>query len=312
MTTDVVDPLVADPAPAPAKGADPAPAKGKAADPAPAPAPSGDDYDWRGAIAGDDKKLGKRLERFTDLNAFGKSYFEADAKLNDGRRLIIPGADATDEDRAAYSKARGIPDDPKKYEIKAKPPEGYEVTEADKTRLEAITARLHKRGGIHADPEVVNAVHELYYAEQEEAAAFAEATAIRQRELTQGQIAKLWPGAEGKRNISFAQAAAEHYFGKAWSEIKDMQFADGSLLGDNFTFLQALAKVGRDHVEDPIFLEAGRNGADAAKTIDTEIQSIMELRSKDRAQYNSRETQSRLAELYTAKARHEERGQPAQ
>jgi hypothetical protein len=268
-----------------------------------------DDFDWRGAIAGEDKKLAKQLERFTDLPTFGKSFFEAQTMLRDGRRVVIPGAEATDEDHASYAKARGIPDDPKKYEIKAKPPEGYEVTEADKTRLEALTARFHKRGGILADPEVVNAIHEAYYVEQEEAAAFAEAAAIRQRELTKGQIEKIWPGNEGKRNIAFAQAAAEHYFGKAWSEIKDMQFADGSLLGDNFTVLQALAKVGRDHMEDPIFLEAGRNGADPAESLQQEKQSLLALRGKNLAEYNSPKTQKRLAEIYDALARHEERAQ---
>lgn len=270
------------------------------------------DYDWRGAIAGEDKKLAKQLERFTDLPTFGKSWVDAQTIVRDGKRVVIPGADSSDEDRSAYAKARGIPETPDKYKITAKAPEGYEVTEADKTRLAAITERFHKRGGIYADPDVVNAIHEAYYAEQEEAQAMAQATAIRQRELTQAQIAKLWPGQEGKRNIAFAQAAAEKYFGKAWDDIKDMQFVDGSLLGDNFEVLQALAKVGRDHVEDPVFLEAGRNGADPGKTIDSEIQSIMELRSKDRAKYNSREVQGRLAELYTAKARHEERSQPAQ
>jgi len=314
MTTDVVDPPVADPAPAPApaKGADPAPAKGKAPDPAPAPAPSGDDYDWRGKLAGDDAKFRKELDRFTDEPSFANAYKEVRSKATDPRRLMIPGEDASDEDRAAYAKARKIPDDPKKYEIKAKPPEGYEVTEADKTRLEAITARLHKRGGIHADPEVVNAVHELYYAEQEEAAAFAEATAIRQRELTQGQIAKLWPGAEGKRNIAFAQAAAEHYFGEAWADIKDMQFADGSLFGDNFKVLQALAKVGRDHVEDPIFLEAGRNGSDPANNLEQRKMNILSMKYSDPKKFAElTKPGGELEQIYAALERHNERGQAA-
>ncbi len=270
------------------------------------------DYDWRGKLAGEDKKFRKDLDRYTDEPAFAKAFQENRAKATDPRRLMIPGADATDDDRTAYAKARGIPDDPKKYEIKVKPPEGYEVTESDKSRLDALTARLHKRGGIHADPEVVNAVHELYYAEQEEAQAIAQATATRQAELTKTQLAKLWPGAENKRNMAFAQSAAEHFFGKEWTEIKDMQFVDGSLLGDNALFIQAMAKVGRLTMEDPVFTEAGRNGADPGKTLAAEKEQIMALRSTDRAKYNSREVQTRLAEIYDAEARHAERGQSAQ
>lgn len=268
---------------------------------------SASDYDWRGAIAGEDKKLAKRLERFTDLNAFGKSYFEADARLNSGKLLQIPGDDASDEERGAWAKARKIPETHDKYEIKAKPPEGYEVTEADKTRLDALTKRFHARGGIYADPSVVSAIHEAYYAEQEEAQAIAQATALRQAELTKAQIAKLWPGAEGQRNVNFAKSAAEAFFGKTWEDLKDLQFTDGSLLGDNFEFIQAFAKIGRLTMEDPVFTEAGKNGGDPVKTLDTELSEIMALRTSNRAKYNSREVQTRLAEIYTAKERHAER-----
>jgi hypothetical protein len=270
------------------------------------------DYDWRGKLAGEDKKFLKELERFTDEPAFANAYKDVRSKATDPRRLMIPGEDASDEDRAAYAKARKIPDDPKKYEIKVKPPEGYEVTEADKTRLDALTARFHKRGGILADPEVVNAIHEAYYLEQEEAAAFAEATAIRQRELTQGQITKLWPGNEGKRNVSFAQAAVEHYFGKAWEKVKDRQFADGSLLGDDFDFLQAFAKIGRDHVEDPVFLEAGRNGVDPANNLEQRKMNILSMKYFDPKKFAElTKPGGELEQIYAALERHNQRGQAA-
>jgi hypothetical protein len=268
----------------------------------------GSNYDWRGKLAGEDKKFRKLLDRYTDEPSFGKAFQEANTRASDPRRLMIPGEDATDEDRAAFAKARGIPDDPKKYEIKAKPPEGYEVTESDKARLEALTSLFHKKGGILADPAVVNAVHEAYYREQEEAAAYAQATAARQAELTNLQLGKLWPGAEKNRNLSFAKAAASHFFGAEWDELKDMQFADGSLLGDNLQFIKAFAKIGRLTMEDPIFLEAGRNGADPSKTLLDKKAAIMRLRSSDPKAYaEAARDGGELDQINEAIARHEER-----
>jgi hypothetical protein len=271
------------------------------------------DYDWRGAIAGEDKKLSKRLERFTDLTAFGKSYFEADARLNSGKLVSIPGEDATDEDRSAWAKARGIPEDPKKYEIKAKPPEGYEVTDTDKTRLADITAYLHKQGGIYADPAVVNAAHALYYREQETAVAWAEATATRHAELTEEALSKLWPGHEKERNKGFAKAAAVEFFGKEWDEIRNMQFADGSLLGDNLQFVQAFAKIGRLTMDDPMFLEAGRNGADPSKSLLDQKTAIMRLRdSNPKAYAEAAREGGKLDQINEALERHEQRAGASQ
>ena len=292
-------------APAPKASAKAVPAKAEAA-----PAETSDtssDYDWRGKLAGEDAKFRKELDRFTDEGSFAKAYKEVRSKATDPRRVAIPGDDATDDDRAAYAKARGIPETPDKYEIKAKPPQGYEPNDTDKERLTDITAFLHSKGGVYADPAVINAAHELYYREAETAVAYAVATAARQAELTNEELGKLWPGAEKARNIGFAKVAVAHYFGNEWSEIADMQLATGALLGDSAPFIKAWAKVGRETMEDPIFLEAGRNGADASKSIQSELDGLLSLRATNRSKYNSPETQKRLAELYDAKQRHEDR-----
>lgn len=294
---------------APAADAKPAPATkdAKPAKDAPAKdaAPAGDDYDWRAAIAGEDKKLAKRLDRFDALSTFGKSYFELDAKLNSGKMLPLPGEDATDEDRAAFSKALGIPDDPKKYEIKVKPPEGMELNDYDKQRLDAITASLHKAGGFMAHPNVVNEAHRIFYAEREEAEAQMEAAATIAKEKTEAMLSKVWPGQEKKRNLMFAEQAISHFFGKDFKDVAGMQFADGSRLGDNLQFIQAMAKIGRMTMEDPVFLEAGRNGTDAYKSLQQEKAEIMNLRHTNMAAYIAK--QPRLEEIYAALGRHDER-----
>lgn len=266
--------------------------------------------DWRDLLAGEDKKFRTSLDRFTDPGAFGKSYLEAQKAITDGARVRIPGEDASEEERAAYAKARGIPESPDKYEIKVKPPEGMELSERDKDRLSQITANLHKMGGLAADPAVVNLAHQLFYAEREEYDAQAAANAEIAKEKTDSMLSKLW-GSEKARNIGFADAAIQQFFGKDWQAIKDWRGADGVRLGDKLEFVKAFAAVGRVVSEDPVFLEAGRNGGDAAKTLEAERAELMSLRATNPGKYNSRDVQERLQQIYAAMERHNERSQGA-
>lgn len=289
----------ADPAAAAAAGAADA-AGGAAGD-------KGPEFDWRGAIAGEDQKVAKRMERFTDLPAFGKSYFELDARLNSGKLIQIPDANASKEDLAAFAKMRGIPETPDKYQITVQPPKGMELSENDQTRLKAITARLHKAGGLKADPEIVNIAHEIFYEERIEAEAQMEAAAITAREKAEAYLAKRWPGGEMRRNLMIADQAIGEYFGKDFAEIKDMQMADGTRLGDHPEFIEAFAKIGRATLEDPAFLEAGKDGSDAYQSLSDEKAGLMKLRSANPKEYNSERVQNRLEEINIALNRHKER-----
>lgn len=262
--------------------------------------------DWRDLVAGEDKKFRSALDRFTDPGAFGKSYQEAQKAISDGGRVRIPGADATDEDKAAYAKARGIPETPDKYDIKVKPPEGMQLSERDKDRLSQITANLHKMGGLAADPAVVGLAHQLFYAEREEYDAQALANAEIAKEKTESMLSKLW-GSEKARNVGFADAAIQQFFGKDWESMKDWRGADGVRLGDKLEFVKAFAAIGRVVSEDPVFLEAGRNGGDAARTLEAERAELLSLRATNPAKYNSAATQERLQQIYAAMERHNER-----
>lgn len=73
----------------------------------------------------DDRAL---LGRFGDLKTLVKAFKDnmSTARAKTEGLVKVPGQDATPEDRAAYLKAIGVPDDPKGYDIKApeKLPEG--------------------------------------------------------------------------------------------------------------------------------------------------------------------------------------------
>ena len=125
-------------APAPASsGESHASASTGSASPASSPASSSpaasnwlpEDWKGRAAMALDPSERGKAasfLER-RDLSAVIKSGLHADARINEltkamEGRIAIPGENATDEERAAYRAAMGIPSQASDYEIWA--PEG--------------------------------------------------------------------------------------------------------------------------------------------------------------------------------------------
>lgn len=139
MSTATLDTPTETPAPvlggaAPAQTPPPAPA---ATPPAPAgdtPLPKG----WHESILTPDGKFAEKwqdqlpddfaddramLGRYSDLKSFVKAFKDnmTAARAKSEGLVKIPGQDATDEDRAAYYKAIGVPDDPKGYGIK--PPE---------------------------------------------------------------------------------------------------------------------------------------------------------------------------------------------
>lgn len=88
--------------------------------------------DWRKSFAGEDADALKALNRFTDPKAFYESFKQKDAYINSGTKVTVPGSDASQEVIDAWNKARGVPDAADGYKIEAKPPEGVQVSDADK------------------------------------------------------------------------------------------------------------------------------------------------------------------------------------
>jgi hypothetical protein len=152
-----------------------------AALPADAPPPSSDwPSDWRERIAGDDRRALDQLKRHGSPAEIWKKARSLEQMLSSGEfRRELP-KDATDEERAAWRRERGIPETPQGYSIEL--PDGVVLGEADRPVVDAFTAAVHQKGW---DNTRVNEALGWYYAEQErQLAARAEAdNAFRQKGL---------------------------------------------------------------------------------------------------------------------------------
>ena len=298
--TVVLDaPAAATPSAAPAKGDAPVPAA-SGTDPIPAPAgsepapaagaePSADD--WRKAMAGEDADALKELGRYNSQADVAKALVEAKKTIRKGDegKIKLPGADATPEELAAFHKTIGVPEKPDGYKITAAPPEGMEVSEADKAFLSGVTEKLHAKGGWLATPEGVNAAHTFYYEMMQEQAAQMAAAAVTTAQTTDKELKTEW-GSEHKINMTYANSALTAFVpsGKA-DDLLNLELAGGGKLGANKTFIQMMASAGRATTEDAAFL-ATLNGGEgmSADAVDDEIKAIQALRTTDSKAYDAK------------------------
>lgn len=281
---------VADPKAAPAD-TKAAPAKTEAAPSSDAPA-----FDWRKEIAGDDEKLAKNLERFTDLKALHKAFDDTQKALRDGGRIKLPGKDATEDDIKAFAKSVGIPEKADGYKIKLDLPEGVQLDEADQAQLKQITEYLHGKGGMAAAPETVKAAQELYVELRENMQASLVAQGQKAHQETLATLKKEW-GPEFKANIGYAQAAVQGLFGKeAASDILGMRLEDGTRLGDYQPFLRAMNIAGRQLAQDPLFLPTNNLQSDPKSMAQrkAEIYALRNGTPDQQKQYRSPEIQQEL------------------
>lgn len=270
-----VTPAPAQPAAAtPAPGADPA--TPPASDPAPQP-------DWRATIAGEDAKIRENLERFATPADFYKSFTDTQTALRNKTEGMVklPGEGASDEEKQAFAKALGIPESPDKYEIKVKPPEGLEVSEADKAFLGKITAKLHATGSFAAHPEAANIAHEVYYEMMQEQA--AQIAAAAQQKAAEGkQTLQQVYGNNFELEMKHANAALTAFGPRDPEKLKgflNRQLLDGTKLGDDPEIIQMLVRASRATQEDPMFLSTLSDGLPSNPAdVQSKIDDIMKLR----------------------------------
>lgn len=256
--------------------------------------------DWRKAIIearakGDEaaaKKLEAKLGRFNDPGNLFDSLEESQRKITEltaKGTLRVPGADATDEDKAAFSKALGVPEKPDGYKIdyKAVTPDGYEVSDADKTDISAIAAALHAEGGTAATPAAVNAAAKVYFGMKAEAESNRLANALKARATAKSELQSQW-GGDYTENVGLSNAGAQATFGKAWNEVRTIRLEDGTFLGDYKPLIEAMAMAGRMAQQDPLFAKTHQMTGDV-RSIDQRIKEIRALRtsgkSADQAEY---------------------------
>jgi hypothetical protein len=239
-----------------------------------APAGGGD---WRAALAGEDRSALKTLSRFSDGNAFWKSYQSMRQRLSSGDRSAL-SPDATAEQVAEWRLANGIPETAQAYEIALE--DGLQIGESDRALVDQYLDVAHK---LNHTPDQVNANLNWYFAlarQHEEGIADANLAA---RNDCEAELREDW-GAEYRATLN---------------GIASM--LDGTNLLNQPGVMRWLAELSREL--NPVATVVGAGGA-SLTGIEDEIAQIEGVMREDRSKYNRDERmQERLRKLYGARER---------
>lgn len=205
--------------------------------------------DWRQRLAGGNKGALKTLERFTSPDAFFGAYSEMRSRLDSGEVIRKPGKDASDEEKAAFFKAIGVPEKPTEYIDNLTLPDGMAMSKEDKEILGQFAESAHAAG---APQSVIDAAGSWYLGfQREQADALDKQDRDNAREATE-DLKGEWRG-DFEQNVRVGQmlfkdapggteASGEGLFAR----LMGGRMADGRRIGDDPQMLRWMATQGRE------------------------------------------------------------------
>ena len=260
--------------------------------------------DWREEFTGGDDKLKNAISRYRSPKDVAKALVDAKNYIRANRRGIeMPGEDATDEEVAEFRKAMNIPESAQEYEIDWE--DGGQPSETDKVILDSFADQMHKA---NATPKQLQAAVNWY----NDKVRSMEQERLENRHNaqveTQTTLKAEW-GGEYKSNLNAIKQFITSQMGgdeDAAVELFRTPLADGSMLGDNLSFIKMLATPAVDYV-GPNAIYSG----DSVKTIATleeRKEELLSLRSTDPNKYKSDRVQNELIGIYDKLEKLEQRG----
>lgn len=255
--------------------------------------------DWRARMAGDDKAALKELERYNTEADFYKSNKELRRKLSSGEYKRALGADATDEEKAAWRKEQGIPDKAEGYIEKLELPKGLVLGEADKPLAAEFASGAAEANMTPAQYSVMVA---KYYAIQDAMKAKQDEADTVFKETTLEQLRDEW-GPDYKRNLNAASNLVAAMPGKLADRLLSGRTADGRRIGDDPEMLAWLSSQARELNPMATLVPAGTSNAVAAgQARIAEIEKMMSDRSGEYYRGpNSAKIQQEYRDLLTAR-----------
>lgn len=199
--------------------------------------------DWREKLAGGDEKLKNLLGRYTAPDAFAKAFKELRAAYDSRKPVKDEAAELpenpTEEQLAAFRKAKGVPDKPEDYEFEV--PEGKELSDGEYDILMDFAKAMHEKN------MPASAVKEIssWFLEYEDIVAQRNAdNAYKARMDTEEKLRAEW-GADYRANVNLMSNVLQEHLGSNAGAFLSQQLMDGSRIGDNETFIRLMADVAR-------------------------------------------------------------------
>ena len=196
----------------------------------------------------------KQNESFMAFKEPKAAWDEFDALIKaEGKALVIPGKDATPEQRAEFYQKLGRPDTADKYTITK--PEGLPEGIAYSPEAEAAFKEFAFSQGL---PDAqAKGIYDWYWGLVKDGQTKAEADQLKATEASINGLKDEWKGDAYKVNTELAR--------RAWKEFNDKpedaalldKVVDGVRLGDHPAFLRKFAAVGKALGDDSL---GGRDG----------------------------------------------------
>ena len=263
--------------------------------------------------AGDDKAYKremKRLERITDRKSLYGMYRELENKVTGGGLVKIPKADSSDEEKAEFNKAMGVPPTPAEYFDHIKLDNDAVIGDADRPIAETFAQAIHPAG---ATPQVMNAAMNWYFQHQEQQAAdLDQADDDFDRESTKelkdewgatfqrkiNAIAPLFAGAPGGSDSKNPDAVI--------SRLLAGRTSDGQIIGNDPDMTRLLVGWAQEINPSATIVEDGdQTGVSAQKELD----DIRKYAKENKREYFKNDAmQARELELIDAVQKHQSRG----
>lgn len=291
---------------APAAADDAGAGKPAEADPAKPAADTAWPDDWRQRLAGDNKKTLKTLERFTSPDQMLGSYLDMRSRFDSGEFIRKPGKDATDEERAAFAKAMGVPEKPEAYVENLTLPEGVVLSKPDKDVLGDFATYAHKAG---APQGVVDAAANWYLDYQKQQADTLDKADREAATKHTEELRAEWRG-DFDRNVSAGQMLFKDAPGGTaadgdglFARLMNGRMADGTVVGNDPQMLRWMASLGRE-VYPAATVSGGTDGTPGG--VDQRIREIEGwMKSSDPVQrekyWKDDKTQNEYRELLDAR-----------
>jgi len=260
----------------------------------PAPGPAAFPDDWREQIAGEDTAMLNELKRVESVAALAKRVVDQRAVIAKGLKPMTITSESTDEEIAAYREAVGIPTEVDQYNVQFS--ENITPSERDTALLGTFKEAAH---GANLTEEQSQGLL-LWYEDVVEAEAQDRAEqAVARRNETSEALREEW-GGDYAGNLNAVKTFMQQNLGEeAQTELAQMQFVDGTYLGDNVHFLRLLAPLAVDML-GPNAILAGDTTA-LSDDLNTRKEEILKLRGgnkEEREKYKSDAIQRELAGIY--------------
>lgn len=227
-------------------------------------------------MAGGDKAELERLQRFSDSAAVYKWARELEKQFSSGTVKRALPENATDEQKTAWRKENGLPENAAGYEVKL--PEGIVPGEADKPLIGAYQEFAHTNGMTAAQFNQNLGFYYQLQGQQQQARAIAD---DRFHDETVRTLTTEWGDAEFRRNenmIGNLMALAP----KGVSDILLAgRTADGKRIGDHPDILKWQVDLARKIVPITTMITPNVEAAAANKTRMGELERMMGDRSSE-------------------------------